>query len=94
MAITTKPKRNTNPPPDVDVDALINKGGSVATSAAPTLNEPDDDKIVAVLVRIPKSVLDTIDAQRKGKKVRVPRNTWIMEAIVERLEQETPNKAG
>lgn len=87
MAITTKPKRNLSPA--IDVDALINKGGSVAVPDAPPPDkDEDEDKIVAVLVRIPKSVLDTVDAQRKAKKVRVPRNTWILEAIVERTERE------
>ena len=29
-----------------------------------------------------------IDRERNGRPVRVPRNTWILEAVVEKLDRE------
>lgn len=36
-------------------------------------------------LRLPKTVLDQIDTQRSGRTGFVSRNTWIIEAVQERL---------
>ena len=50
-------------------------------------NEPDDD-VAALTVRVPRALVSDIDQERKARAVRVPRNTWILEAVVEKLDRE------
>jgi hypothetical protein len=73
MAISRRPKPTLVATPAVDVDALINKGGS---SPAP------------VVLRMPPDVLARIDRAVEARRVKVPRHTWLMEAIMEKLEWE------
>jgi hypothetical protein len=84
MAITRKPKAATGSGPVVDIDALIHKGGSVAGNETPQRTE----KHAPVVLRIPAEVLVQVDAAVQRRSVRIPRHTWIMEAIVEKLERE------
>lgn len=84
MAIATKPK--SKPSTAIDVDALISKGGTVAGQTAPA--SPDAAKPAAVLVRIPPHMLDGIERARAARAVRIPRHTWILEAIAEKLARE------
>ena len=83
MAITRKPKPITSGP--VDVDALINKGGSQPTSGS------SDDASIAVVLRIPANILKRVDAAVKARPIRTPRHTWLLEAIHEKLESEARN---
>ena len=87
MAITRKPKVPAlSPVSGVDVDALINKGGSVATaSAAPAV---PSDKPVPVVLRVPAEVLERVDRLVEARAVKVPRHTWLMEAVIEKLTRE------
>lgn len=89
MAITPKPKRQGV---GVDVDALINRGGTaseppVPTSTAPQTVERPKGKVNFIL-RCPADVANRIDEAIEARAVRIPRNTWIIEAIVERLSRE------
>jgi hypothetical protein len=83
MAITAKPSKASTPV--VDVDALINKGGSVA---APGEQGREETEIKTVLLRVPIDILTSVDAQLKSRRPRVPRNTWILEAMLQRIERE------
>jgi hypothetical protein len=89
MALTRRPK----PPAPaataapVDVDALISKGGSVARVADPIPSSPI--KPAPVVLRMPPDVLVRIDQAVEARRVRVPRHTWLMEAVIEKLERET-----
>ena len=86
MAVTRRPKpalvATASP---VDVDALISKGGSVARagaeSAAPAKTAP-------VVLRLPPDVLTRVDRAVEARRVKVPRHTWLMEAVIEKLERE------
>lgn len=51
-------------------------------------------KVAALTVRLPSGVLSRIDKARAGRAVRVPRNTWILEALIEKLGREEPVKGG
>jgi hypothetical protein len=86
MAIARKPK-NTEEKSRVDVDALINKGGSVAKLAEPS-SADDAATGKQVALRIPSPMLGDIDSLVKQRTVRIPRHTWILEAIAEKLERE------
>jgi hypothetical protein len=84
MAITRKPK--AAPIPDERaVQELISKGGSVAAPVAP----PRDQQLTSVLLRIPADMLARIDASVKRRlPVRISRQSWIIEALQERLSQD------
>lgn len=84
MAITKKPKttaKSVSAASEKQISQLINKGGSIARE------ESAEDK--QVLVRIPKDLLDQVDALAKARRVRTPRNTWIVEALFEKVERES-----
>ncbi|MGI9318499.1 MAG: hypothetical protein ACR2QW_14305 [bacterium] len=83
MAVTRKPKAQKEK--SVDVEALIQKGGSVAVKS--TVNK---SRITPVALRVPSDLIERLDRILLNKPVKVPRHTWILEAIVEKLERE-PN---
>lgn len=47
-----------------------------------------------VTLRLPKDLLARIDELRAEQTVTVPRNTWIAEAVVRRVQQESNAKGG
>jgi len=83
MAITRKPNRKAASA--VNVEALINRGGSPGPRArkGPAGNTP-------ILLRLPPGMLERLEAALKDRPVRIPRHTWILEAIHEKLTRETP----
>ena len=87
MAITRKPKAaESHQASGVDVDALINKGGSVARTAAA---EKDGKDMERVNIRMPTDFLQQIDAAVKRRRIKTARHTWILEALAEKLDRET-----
>ena len=88
MAIARKPNRSKEPA--VDVDALINRGGSHGRT--PAEESPSPTKISPILLRIPPEIMDRLDAALKARPVKLPRHTWILEAIHEKLTRELPGK--
>jgi hypothetical protein len=86
MPITRKPAApKTTQAEAVDVNALIAKGGSVA-QAVP--EEADPKEMASFTLRVPKEILATLDDRLKKQPYKVPRQQWILEAIVQRLERE------
>jgi hypothetical protein len=93
MAITKRPapKDKTAEEPQIDVDALINKGGSIAR---PESSLPKDkpagepEKTAVVNLRMPATMLAEIDEILSTKKVRSSRHVWLLEAIWEKVERE------
>ena len=83
MAITRKPARAGSPAP-VDVDDLINRGGST-----PQRGEQGGE-VVPVILRLPAPMLRGIDEAVKSRPVKIPRHTWLLEAIHEKLSREQP----
>lgn len=84
MAISRKPKATPSDAAAVDVDALIHKGGSVAGEGAPAVRK----KHSPVVLRLPPAMLANVDASVQARLVPTSRHTWIMEAIVEKLDRE------
>jgi hypothetical protein len=86
MALTARPSRPAPKPAD-DVEAFLNKGGSVPASAPeekpakgpqhPLKFPPDSD------------LFDRLERARAASVVKLPRNTWILQAIAEKLERES-----
>ena len=85
MAIARKPNP-ANRPDEATVQQLISKGGSVAAAAKPERGEAE---LSPVLLRLPPDMLAKIDAAvRRRRPVRISRQSWIIEALQERLTRE------
>lgn len=41
-----------------------------------------------VVLRLPEKLLNELDAAVEQRSVRIPRHTWLLEAIAEKLERE------
>ena len=82
MAISRKPKSFAAATP-VDVEALINKGGS-----APKSDLEEKDAAAPVVLRLPGDILNRVDTSVKARPIRTPRHTWLLEAIHEKLARE------
>jgi hypothetical protein len=50
-----------------------------------------EDDVTAVTIRVPRSIVNDIDTERVARSVKVPRNTWILEALVEKLQRDRKN---
>lgn len=94
MALSRKPRSaSETEAPVVDVDALILKGGSVAAGGNGLENSQNDSSVkgkgpTPVVLRIPAPLLERIDSALGERSVRIPRHTWLLEALVEKLERE------
>ncbi len=87
MAIARKPLRSgLSMGSGVDVEALINKGGSTPAREAAAKSHTGTTPIV---LRLPTELLDQVDSLLKARPVRLPRHTWILEAVYEKLKRES-----
>ena len=66
------------------MDALIKKGGT----AGPSSHEETKKGATPVLVRVPGDLLEKVYQALSERRVKIPRHTWLLEAIVEKLERE------
>jgi hypothetical protein len=98
MAISGKPQKPARVETgrvqsELDVVALINKGGSVAKASTPP-SAGVDLKPMLVQLRFYPDLVEEIDAVRKatgGKRHRPPsRHAWIVSAIEEKLARDKP----
>lgn len=64
--------------PQPNINAFIHKGGEVA--------KDNTEENVIFTLRVPKTMVVKIDAQCKGE-IKLPRNTWILQAIQEKLKK-------
>lgn len=78
MAVARKPSARQA----IDVDELIGKGGSVPSDPRPA---PEG---TAVPLRLPRALLARIDRAVARQPIKVPRNTWLLHAVVEKLERD------
>ena len=84
MPITRKPKATV--PQGVDVDALISKGGGVAERGLQS--DRPERTTSPVVLRVPAHLLDRIDDALASRLLKTPRHTWLLEAVLEKLERE------
>ena len=82
MAVSRKPVA-------ADIEALINKGGAVPDDSPPP---SPARKVVPVTLRIPSALLDQVDQHLKSQLVPLPRHTWILEAVQEKLQRSVHNQ--
>ncbi len=86
--ITTKPGKlfpdRNDPDNEEAINQIIDKGGGVTTTP-----EKENSKTPQkTTIRLPKSVLEQIDAAASRRPFRIPRNQWILEAVLEKLDRE------
>lgn len=91
MTVIKKPRAvgNTALKPELtenDIQTLIEKGGSVAR--VKEKEELAKDRLKLVQLRLEKEVLDRIDMVRGSRLVKMPRHSWFLEAILEKLSRE------
>jgi uncharacterized membrane protein len=79
MPIAKKPTQDEETS-ESEINAVISKGGSVAKQG-----KAGNQKI---LIRIPNNLLDRVDTDLTARPLKTPRNTWILEAILEKLERQ------
>lgn len=83
MPISRKPK--TKPKvSEKTITEIIEKGGSV-----PAEKNVKGKAEQAVNLRLPEDVLDEIDKLVSARRVKTSRHTWLMEAIIEKLDRES-----
>ena len=71
---------------DLRTEAFINKGMQAQKDDTPRPAEAA--KPTKVLLTIPADSHARIEAVLAERRVRIPRHTWLLEAIVEKLERE------
>lgn len=81
MAITRAPKGTAS---EDQIQALIEKGGQPAGPAPPPAACPP----LAVSLRIPGELADRLDTFLRDKTIPVSRHTWILHAVLEKLDRE------
>lgn len=83
MALTSKPHKA--PPANVQqIDAFIGKGGSVpAVARVDALTA----KVHPLRFHEPE-LLERVEVARRAGGVKLPRNTWILQAISEKLDRD------
>jgi len=83
MAISRKPKQSSSTAAKhVDAGALISKGGSVGGK-----NGGQERGTVPVILRVPEDILEKVDASVQARRIKTPRHTWLLEAVLEKLER-------
>ena len=81
MAISKKPVKAAISQ-SIDVNTLINKGGSIA---GPQTGDAVEKQ---VSLRIPQVMLVDIEKIINERTIRIPRHTWILNAMAEKIERE------
>jgi hypothetical protein len=89
MALSAKPTRPTQKAASPDpVEAFISKGGSVPT----TVPAPEERgaKGAQHPLKFPADgdLFERLERARSASVVKLPRNTWILQAIAEKLERD------
>lgn len=69
----------------VDVEAIINRGGT-APATQPTQESPKGVR-KSVIVYFEPEMLRQVDEAAKTQVIKTSRQRWIMEAIVEKLQR-------
>ncbi len=82
MPIARKPKSKPVVSEKV-ISAVIEKGGSVSTEK----NNPGKTE-QTVNIRLPEDILSEIDQSVSFRRIKISRHTWLMEAIIEKLDRE------
>lgn len=83
MSISKKPKTKPQKS-EASVQKLIDKGGSPANSD----RSRGKREIIPVSLRLPSELSRRIEAVLQKRAFKLPRHTWLLEAVIEKLERE------
>ena len=75
------------PPSEAEIEALIHQGLSRPEDLPDTSRDEAEQQVVLCL---PRSLLQRVDVAVKQRPLKTPRHRWLMEAILEKLERESP----
>ena len=92
MALRRKPQSAPSKSPassEHHIEALINRGGSVT----PDHEEQGRSRPQLVQLRLSRALVQRIDNVRKDRLVVPSRHSWLLEALLEKLEAEEHLKA-
>ncbi len=98
MAIAKKPsvaKSTVEPAMDErKIEALINKGGSSTKAKPEVVDQPDEDAIKTVLLRLYQSQLTEIEEvlAKIPKRQRPSRHAYIIQALEEKIQRDSKKK--
>ena len=87
MALRRKPQSapsKSNASSEHHIEALINRGGSVTSDH----EERGRSRPQLVQLRLSRTLVQRIDNVRKRRLVVPSRHTWLLEALLEKLETE------
>lgn len=87
-----KPKPAAGIGSNVDVEAIINRGGS-APATQTQEQEPQKIERKSVIVYFDPEMLRRVDEAASSQVIKTSRQRWIMEAIVEKLDSEAKERA-
>jgi hypothetical protein len=90
VALSSKPSRPAPKAAD-PVDAFINKGGSPPPAEpAAASDEEKPARAPQHPLKFPhdSDLFERLERARRATVVRLPRNTWILQAIAEKLERD------
>ena len=82
MSIARKPKSKP-PVSERAISAVIEKGGSV-----PSEKNAKGKTEQTVNIRLREDILSEIDLSVSSRRIKISRHTWLMEAIIEKLDRE------
>ena len=81
----TDKKAVTRRPALTEVTRVINKGGS-SREFSSEIETEERERIFNL--RVPESLVAQVDEIRKGRTGKISRNTWILEAMSEKITRE------
>lgn len=91
MALSLPPQKRKKPT-EAEIEAVINRGGDVATS--PQI-EPDDNSPIHINTRLTRKIVSQIDVLRASRprkpgspKLGISLRDWIVEAVIEKLDRD------
>lgn len=82
MSIAKRPQQKQEKPLEKEVEDFINKGGT------PPQKDTVEKKTESLQLRIPSDLLKRVDRLVKNRDVKIPRHTWLVEAIIEKVKRE------
>ena len=87
MALSAKPTRPLPKPAD-PIEAFISKGGTVPTAP---VDAGGPQKAQQHPLKFPhgSDLFERLERARSASVVKLPRNTWILQAIAEKLDRDT-----
>lgn len=83
-----KPKPTAASDNAVDVEAIINRGGSSPATQSAKEQEPTKIGRKSVIVYFEPEMLSKVDKATSSQVIKTSRQRWIMEAIVEKLQRD------